>query len=322
VRTARARHSGGGRAVWALACAAMGLCGCAYLGNPLPPTLDIPTRVTDLRAAEFGDKILVQFTLPPLTTEGLPLTGLKLVEVRAAAGSDGRNYSIPASGPGPVSYQFTAQEWVGKPVTLMVRATGQKGKAADWSNAVALAVATPLTTPARLQAATVPEGVRLTWQGAAPHYRIFRGAGEVPATPFAESDKAEFIDSMADFGAPYKYFVQAIAGEDHQSEASATVSITPLDTFAPAVPAGVTAVAGVNAIELAWERNTEDDFAGYFVYRSSGGGAVARVAGPIDEPTYSDRAVEAGMKYGYAVSAVDKAGNESARSMAVDVTAQ
>lgn len=305
------------------------LAGCAYIGNPKPPTLDIPLRVTDLRAAEYGDQILVQFTIAPLTTEGLPLMSLESAEVRAATGAAtrptstaGQNYSIPATAPGPVSYQFAAGDWIGKQIALTVRATGPKGKTSEWSNPVALDVRPPLATPAQLHATSVPQGVRLTWEGGGAHFRIFRGAGEVVPSPFAESDKPEYIDTMADFGAPYKYFVQAIDGNTHQSAVSETVSITPMDTFPPAVPAGVTAVAGVNAIELVWERNTEDDFAGYSIYRSADGGAFERVAGPIDAPTYSDRAVDAGKKYSYAVTAIDKTGNESGRSMPVDVIAQ
>jgi len=310
------------------------LAGCAYIGNPKPPTLDIPLRVTDLRAAEYGDQILVQFTIAPLTTEGLPLMSVESAEARAetpraaagaatrATSTAGQNYSIPAKTPGAVGYQFAARDWIGKQITLTVRATGPKGKTSEWSNPVALDVRPPLATPANLQATTVPQGVRLTWEGGGAHFRIFRGAGEVVPSPFAESDKPEYIDTMADFGAPYKYFVQAIDGNTHQSRVSETVGITPMDTFPPAVPAGVTAVAGVNAIELVWERNTEDDFAGYYIYRSADGGVFERVAGPIDAPTYSDRAVDAGKKYSYAVTAIDKTGNESGRSMPVDVTAQ
>jgi fibronectin type 3 domain-containing protein len=301
------------------------LAGCAYIGNPKPPTLDIPLRVTDLRAAEYGDQILVQFTIAPLTTEGLPLMSLESAEVRAATGpaaAAGQNYSIPATAPGPVSYQFAARDWIGKQIALTVRATGPKGKTSERSNPVALDVRPPLATPAHLHATSVPQGVRLTWEGSGARFRIFRGAGEVVPSPFAESDKPEYIDTMADFGAPYKYFVQAIDGNTHQSRVSETVGITPMDTFPPAVPEGVTAVAGVNAIELVWERNTEDDFAGYSIYRSADGGAFERVAGPIDAPTYSDRAVDAGKKYSYAVTAIDKAGNESERSTVVDVIAQ
>ena len=309
--------------------AALALAGCAYIGNPKPPTLDIPVRVIDLRAAEYGDQILVQFTVAALTTEGLPLMSLEQAEVRAnvpASGSPAeRSYSIPDRKPGAVSYQFAAQDWTGRQIALSVRATGPKGKTSEWSNPVALDVKVPLATPASVRAVSVPQGVRLTWEGGGPatvRYRIFRGAGEVPPSPFAESEKPEFVDAMADFGSPYKYFVQAMEGNAHMSGVSEIINITPMDTFPPAVPAGVTAVAGVAAIELAWERNTEDDFAGYYIYRSADVGMFERIAGPIDAPTFSDRAVETGKKYGYAVTAIDKSGNESERSMAVEVTAQ
>ena len=138
----------------------------------------------------------------------------------------------------------------------------------------------------------------------------------------AESDKPEYVDTTVDFGSPYRYFVQALVGELRQSEISDIVGVTPVDTFPPAVPAGLMAVAGVNSIELAWQRNTEDDFAGYQVYRSTDGGAPERIAGPIDAPTFSDRTVEIGKKYSYTVTAIDRTGNESARSAAAEVTAQ
>ena len=59
------------------------LCGCGYIGPILPPALDIPQRATDLRAAEYGDRIVAYFTLPALTTEGLPLKSVESVEVVA-----------------------------------------------------------------------------------------------------------------------------------------------------------------------------------------------------------------------------------------------
>jgi hypothetical protein len=297
------------------------------VGDPKPPALDIPTRITDLRAVEYGDKILVQFTIGPLTTEGLALTDLKAVELRAALGATPEIIKVPAKGPGPVDFEVSAQSWVGKPVTLTVRATGPKGKAAEWSNPVTLAVGVPLATPSDLKVVSVPQGVRLTWLGSfgsgeSPRYRIFRGPADAMPERLAESDKPEYIDATVERGSPYRYFVQALAGELRQSEISAIVGITPEDRFPPAVPAGLTAVAGVNSIELAWERNTEDDFAGYQVYRSTEGGAPERIAGPIDAPTFSDRAVEVGKKYRYTVTAIDRTGNESAPSTAAEVTAQ
>jgi len=303
-------------------CAAVWLAGCAYVGDPKPPTLDIPLRVTDLRALEYGAKILVGFTLPPLTTEGLGLTGVEAIELRVSAGTSAQSYAVPATGAGAVRYDFPAKDWIGREVALNVRATGPKGKTSEWSNSVLLAVGAPLPTPANLRAVTVPEGVRLTWSGPPGHYWIFRGLNDAAPAKIAESDTAEYIDASVDFGSPYKYFVQAAAGALRQSEISEVAGITPLDTFPPAVPAGLTAVAGANAIELAWERNTESDFTSYYIYRSVDGGAFERVAAPIEAPTFSDRAVEAGKKYAYAVTAIDNAGNESARSMVVEVTAQ
>lgn len=299
------------------------LTGCAYVGAPKPPALEIPTRVTDLRAAEYGDKIVVEFTIGADTTEGLKLTQVKAVEARVAFGSTAQIVPLPAKKPGPVDYDFPAHDWVGKQVVVTVRATGPKGKASEWSNPVALAVGVPLAPPANVQAVSDPQGVRLTWVGPAnSRYRIFRGAGEAMPARLAESDKPEYVDTTVDFGSPYRYFVQALAGELQQSEVSATVAVTPTDTFPPAVPVGLMAVAGVNSIELVWQRNTEDDFAGYHVYRSTGGAAPERIAGPIDAPTFSDRTVEIGKKYSYTVTASDRNGNESAHSTAAEAVAQ
>lgn len=300
------------------------LAGCASIGPPKPPALDIPTRITDLRAAEYGDQILVQFTIGALTTDGLTLTNVKAVELQVAGGDSPRMLHAPAKGPGPVAHEFPAKDWVGKQITLMVRATGPKGKASDWSNPVTLAVGAPLTTPANLLAVSDPKGVRLTWSESVGSggYRIFRGSGDAMPQRLAESDKPEYVDTTVDFGSPYRYFVQALAGELRQSEISDIKSVTPTDMFAPAVPMGLMVVAGVNSIELAWQPNTEEDLAGYQVYRSVSGGAAERIAGPVDAPNFSDRAVEIGKKYSYTITAIDRTWNESAHSAAVEVTAQ
>ena len=310
-------------ALFALAWMAL-LAGCGYPGEPKPPTLEIPTRVTDLRAAEYGGNILVEFTLPALTTEGLALTKVRSVELRVSAGAASQNVNLKAAAsPGPIHDQIGAGEWIGKDVVLTVRATGPKGKTSEWSNAVPLSVGVPLSVPANLVAENVAEGVRLRWQGTGPRYRVFRSVTDQTPDRLAESDQHEYVDKTTNYGYMYKYFVQAITADDlRQSEISEVVAIMPRDEFPPGVPAGLSAVAGVSAIELAWQRNIEDDFRGYNVYRSTEGAAFAKVAALIDAPAYSDRQVEAGKRYRYTVSSVDQAGNESVRTEAVEVTAQ
>ncbi|MDP8990328.1 MAG: hypothetical protein M3N41_09665 [Acidobacteriota bacterium] len=303
------------------------LAGCAYVGAPKPPALDIPTRITDLRAAEYGDKIVVEFTIGMDTVEGLKLSNVKALEARVAVGSAAQIVPLPAKPAGPVDSAFPARDWLGKNVVVTVRATGPKGKASDWSNPVSLTIGLPLATPENLQAVSDPQGVRLTWLGslggaANGHYRIFRGTGEMMPQRLAESGTPEYVDTTVDFGSPYRYFVQALTGELQQSEVSGTVAVTPIDTFPPAVPVGLMAVAGVNSIELVWQRNTEDDFAGYRVYRSTDGAPPQSIAGPLDAPTFSDRTVEIGKKYSYTVTATDRNGNESARSAVAEAVAQ
>ena len=302
--------------------AAVLLAGCGYIAPPLPPSLDLPARVTDLRVAEIGDQIVVGFTIPPLTTEGLPLKTVRSVELRVTAGGSQKQFEVTATGPGFLTKDIPATEWIGKDVTVEARATGPKGKVSAWSIPRTLPIQPPLARPTNLKAENRKEGVGLTWQGAGPHYRVFRADGEGKPAQVGESDKPEYVDTPIEYGTVYHYFVQAAAGELQQSDLSEVSSITPKDDFAPEVPAGLTAVPAGSAIELAWERNTESDFKGYNVYRAVEGGPFEKIASMIEAPTYSDRQVESGKKYRYAVSAVDQVGNESARSAVVEAAAQ
>ncbi|HET8550651.1 MAG TPA: hypothetical protein VFL57_21725, partial [Bryobacteraceae bacterium] len=56
----------------ALAAAAW-VTGCGYVGDPLPPALNIPERVRTVRAVQIGDRLVVEFTMPERTVEALPL---------------------------------------------------------------------------------------------------------------------------------------------------------------------------------------------------------------------------------------------------------
>jgi len=312
---------------------AVALTGCAYIGPPQSPTLDIPTRITDLVAVEYGDRVRVQFTLPVLTAEGLPLKDVKSVEVRAGFGpspfsinawADGAQpFDVPALGTGLLGRMIPVnKDWVGKQIILAVRATGPKGKASDWSNLVTLSIRAPLAEPANLKAENADQAVKLTWQGSSPHYRIFRAEGSQQPQQLAETDAPEYLDATAQSAKQYQYLVQATAPDFQQSEVSKPAEITPEDVFAPAVPSGLTADAGVNAIELAWQRNVEVDFKGYNIYRSVDGGPFEKIVDSIPAPTYIDHQVEAGKRYRYAVSAIDLTGHESERSPVQEVTAQ
>lgn len=91
-----------------------------------------------------------------------------------------------------------------------------------------------------------------------------------------------------------------------------------LDT-APAAPSGVKATGTDAGVNLAWTANGESDLAGYNVYRSGTQDGVyekVNAAGLISGPSYSDAGAPKGFVSHYRITALDKAGNESARAVA------
>jgi hypothetical protein len=97
------------------------------------------------------------------------------------------------------------------------------------------------------------------------------------------------------------------------------ILITPpgTDLVPPDAPTGLSATAGDGVVDLAWE--AVPGAAGYRVYRSpvSGGGYVQLNQAPVVDPAYTDDTVVNGRLYYYVVTALDGAGNESARSAEV-----
>jgi hypothetical protein len=321
------------RELWA-ACAALLLTGCGYIGDPLYPALNIPNRVIDLSAIERGSNLDVNFTLPPLTTEGLPVKQISAIDLRLGVTDSGpfnaeqwagasTKVEVPVPEKiGPVHSSVPVGPYIGQEVIVGVRAINGKGRASEWSNFITIRIQPPLSTPTELTREAVPQGVFLTWKAAnEPSFRILRKAqDEQRPTQIGATTEKQYLDGQTQYGKTYEYWVQGVNGEA-QSEYAGPVSIQPEDKFPPAVPSGLTASAGLQTIELAWERNSEPDFKGYRVYRATADGPFEKIGDLIESPSLSDNKVESGKRYRYAVSAVDQLGNESERSALVEATA-
>ena len=299
------------------------LSGCGYVGPPQPPTLDIPATIADFRAGEYGDNIAIAFTMPAMTTEALPLENVRSVELRIREnGAQDKIVMLPVPIPGPATSEVPVRDWIGKSITLSVRVTGPKGKASIWSNPAALTVIPPLAPPSTPKAQNVAGGVELTWTGSGPRYRIFRAEADGQPAALADTEHSPYLDATTLFGTRYRYMVQTIAADNQWSLVSAEAAITPVDTFAPAIPEGLAAVPTPQSIELSWTRNTETDFRGYNILRSTDGAPFEKIATLVETPAYSDSKIEPGKKYRYTVSAVDLAGNESPPSALTEAIAQ
>ncbi len=225
-----------------------------------------------------------------------------------------------------VRYGAPAAEWVGKSVVIAVQLLSDRGHTAGWSNMVVLSVVPPLSPPQDLEVKGVAEGVRLTWQGDAPMYRVYRRLADAKnAVALGETDHLAYTDTTSEYEKTYHYSVEGFrtAGDVHAlSERTAEVEITPIDIWPPPVPTSLAAVASPGRVELVWDRSVAPDLAGYRIYRAEGEGPLAKIGETREGPSYSDLTVAPGKTYRYAVSAFDQTAHESEKSAPVSIQTQ
>ena len=311
--------------------------GCGYVGPVVPPSPGIPSQVNDLAAVERGDKIEITFHTPARTTDNFAIKRFDEIDLRvgpALVPFDFETWADTAKlyplnppppndplDPQPIAMKesVSVEGLLGKHVAVAVRTSAKRGDHySSWSNRVVLDVIPPLSAPAGLGPKAIAEGVSLDWQSvdSAKSYRILRqGPSDKNLAEIGNSGQPRFVDTTAQFDLQYLYEVVAVNGVA-ESLPSEVAKITPLDTFPPSVPTGVTALAGPESVEISWQRSPEADLAGYYVYRSVNDGAFERQGEMLNLPAYSDRKVEHGKSYRYAISSVDKKNNPSDKSAA------
>jgi hypothetical protein len=309
--------------------------GCGFEGQPLAPLANVPGRVTGLSATERGSQLVVEFVPPQLTLEGFPIKSPLDLDVRVGpapqpfdedtwAGA-ARKLSGASIANGVATYEVPVTVWIGTDVTVGVRAIGQNRKESPWSFLMMVPIIAPPQPPSDFRVENTAGGVRLAWNSGGNPVRIYRKTGTSDFMAVAEVPQPPWTDSSTQFGQEYEYKIQTLVklADNHEAESELTSEerITPKDIFPPATPSGVQVAAAPTSAELSWNGNTESDFASYHVYRSVDGGPYTQVA-DVQVPAYSDHDVQPGKLYRYQVSAVDRLGNESPRSAAVEVRLQ
>ncbi|PYU44905.1 MAG: hypothetical protein DMG53_15550 [Acidobacteria bacterium] len=256
----------------------------------------------------------------------------------------------------PISPEETKSH-PGGAAAYMVRTRASPKRASANSNAVTLRLF-PVPAPITAVEARVTESaVELTWpmpartaagepMPAITGYRIYRSEihPSAPASPpqdipesqaaqLASSQTNSYRDASIVFDHAYIYVVRSVIqveGNELESSDSPPVTVTPRDTFPPAAPQGLVAAllpgsaSGTVLVDLSWSISLETDLAGYRVYRSEQEGTRGQLLTPdlLPTPAVRDTSVVPGHRYWYTVTAVDRAGNESAPDapVVVDVT--
>jgi hypothetical protein len=251
------------------------------------------------------------------------------------------NYTLP------VGYLSGAN----RPMVFHVELQNHAGRSAGLSNpAVTLAGPTPAAV-AGFGAQVRAEGGALHWNASSPaevvrlrrlllnpqaqskkesssltsNNRPESASQNLLVKPQNGADPGQAIDLSVQPDRKYRYTAERVLqqpGKDKTIEISSApsdwIQVDTRDVFPPSIPAGLISVAvpEEHSIDLSWTPDSEADLAGYLVYRREGTSSPVRIspAQPLPGPSYRDLTVQPGHQYFYSVSAIDRSGNESAKS--------
>jgi hypothetical protein len=181
--------------------------------------------------------------------------------------------------------------------------------------------------------ATVSEkAITVTWVGPlappAPSYNVYKRDGSEPLNP-APLAAPPYEQPGVTWGTEACFTVRSVlklGAATIESDPSAPACVTPRDTFPPAAPKGLSVVAGPGTINLSWDANQEPDLAGYIVLRGEAPGDTMQplTPAPIAATNFEDKTAKPGLRYSYAIVAVDKTTppNRSDPSIRVEETAR
>jgi hypothetical protein len=271
----------------------------------------------------------------PLTPEKMRSGAVLWQEFSADSFSDLQ--PDPEGAPQEFSFLYLLnKEDVGlKKLGFSVKVRDSKGRSSDFSSWAAVESLNTVAPPSGLKAELSPQHIRLTWQapeknlaGSEPPeikgYNLYRVSGDEAPQMLNQSLVIEpnYEDKSIEFGTLYVYLVRAVSRESsplQESADSEPMEIKAEDSFPPAAPKGLIAISSGGTISLSWDLNQESDLTGYKLWRRPVGADVFELLTPegIDENTYTDSRIQKNIRYDYAVSALDRAGNESPRSKSV-----
>jgi hypothetical protein len=157
------------------------LAGCGTPGAPLPPSLDIPKAIRDLKAVRKGDVVTLTWTAPQNTTDGALLKHTGKMKVQrelitigepASSSTTLNQLTLPPGLKNQKSRNVTATDSLAQMLAgsaqpdfaaYTVEALNDSGKSAGLSNQSAVPLVTLPPTPAAVSLDVAPAGVSISW---------------------------------------------------------------------------------------------------------------------------------------------------------------
>ena len=348
-----------GRVAWPLAVLLVALpliAACGKMGDPMPPLRTDPKRTEDLTVRQEGRLLLLEMSVPSLTSSGLALDGIDAVELWELV----KPTTDPATPPSPID---AAELEATGGVLMTVRGdeleaartadrvlirlpladplpeedlahyfavTTLRGKERSAiSNLVAMVPIEPPGPPGELALEGLEDGVRVAWttDSSAEGFEIFRreaqerGYGE--ALGRANGEARDYLDKSAEYGRRYIYTVRTAAriSPPILSAPAGEREIDYRDTFPPPLPENFVGLGERNQARLRWDASKAPDVAGYVLYRKEPGRDYQRLLrDPVTDVEYVDTGLSSGLTFYYIIQVMDQEGNASRVSEPISVT--
>ncbi|WP_444912598.1 CARDB domain-containing protein [Microbulbifer sp. PAAF003] len=150
----------------------------------------------------------------------------------------------------------------------------------------------------------------------------YRASGETTWQQLAVDAREPFTQSWDTSALPYgNYELRAVATDTNNNTDTnpAVQSVIKADLVAPAQVADLDLSVDGGQVSLSWSEVTDEDLAGYLVYRHRGSSQTQLTPTPIEGLQYLDQDV-ADSEYLYTIVAVDMAGNQADPSPEVQAT--
>ncbi|QFZ71881.1 cellulose 1,4-beta-cellobiosidase [Streptomyces fagopyri] len=148
-------------------------------------------------------------------------------------------------------------------------------------------------------------------------YRRLKGAA-FGSTPLATTTSTSYTDTPPASGEVYYYEVRAYDRAGNASAGSTDQAVVSADRTAPAVPTGLSATGESTGLRVGW--SAVEGAASYRVYRAATAQGTYTLVGSTGKVSYVDTSAAQDVSYSYRVTALDAAGNESARSVPLSGT--
>jgi predicted small lipoprotein YifL len=235
-------------------------------------------------------------------------------------------------------YELKAKDFAPKNLIFGLRVKDRRKRKSAFSELLSIEPRIISLPPAGIKATVLKDRIEIRWNPAEKNidqssppdfkgYNLYKLDREGWAHRLNSRliKEREYSDKDFLLGEVYRYFLRAVISDSpplSESDNSEVIEVLAKDTFAPAVPSGLVSIATEEYISVSWDANLEKDLAGYRVWLKMEGQDeyISLTPVPIQENAFNDTNVEKNRRYYYAVSALDKSGNESPKSESISQT--